>query len=216
MKVKRRTLGGLLAAVLATSLSVGLVPLAHAADEAPDVLVKRLSDEVLGAIKADKTLQSGDTSRLIALVDAKVMPHVNFARMTASAVGPAWRQATPEQRQRLQEEFKLLLVRTYAGALSQVSDETISMKPARGAPADNDVIVRTEVRGRGDPIQLDYRLERTPGQGAGWKIYNLNVLGVWLVETYRSQFTQEVNAKGIDGLIASMAERNRANAAKKS
>jgi phospholipid transport system substrate-binding protein len=149
------------------------------------------------------------------VVDAKIMPNVNFQRMTASAVGPAWREATPAQRERLQEEFKLLLVRTYSGALSQVSDEAISMKPLRGSPNDADVIVRSEIRGRGDPIQLEYRLEKTPGQGAGWKIYNLNVLGVWLVETYRSQFAQEINSKGVDGLIASLSERNKSNVGKK-
>jgi phospholipid transport system substrate-binding protein len=213
--MKRRTLGRLAAAVLATGLSLGLLPLAHAADEAPDALVKRLSDDVLGAIKADKSLQSGDTAKIAALVDSKVMPHVNFARMTASAVGPAWRQATPEQQKRLQDEFKTLLVRTYSGALSQVAEESITVKPLRAQPTDTEVVVRTEIRGRGDPIQLDYRLEKTPGQGAGWKIYNLNVLGVWLVETYRSQFAQEINAKGVDGLIASLSERNKANNGKK-
>jgi phospholipid transport system substrate-binding protein len=217
--MNRRSLGRLAAAVLATGLMTGLmtglVPLAHAADEAPeapDALIKRLSDEVLGIIKTDKSVQSGDISRIMTVVDAKIMPNVNFQRMTASAVGPAWRNATPAQRQRLQEEFKLLLVRTYSGALSQVSEETISMKPLRASPTDTDVVVRSEIRGRGDPIQLEYRLEKTP---AGWKIYNLNVLGVWLVETYRSQFTQEINAKGIDGLITSLAERNKANAGRK-
>lgn len=195
----------------------GSAPIAaHAADEAPDVLIKRLSEDVLDAIRADKTIQSGDVSRIVALVDSKIMPNVNFQRMTAAAVGPGWRQATPEQQKRLQEEFKILLVRTYAGALAQVSDQTISIKPLRAAPTDTELVVRTEVRGRGDPIQLEYRMEKTPGQGAGWKIYNLNVLGVWLVETYRSQFAQEINAKGIDGLIASLAERNRKNAGAKS
>jgi phospholipid transport system substrate-binding protein len=120
---------------------------------------------------------------------SKIMPNVNFQRMTASAVGPAWRQATPEQQKRLQEEFKTLLVRTYSGALAQVSDQTIQRSsPCAPLPEDKEVVVRTEVRGRGDPIQLDYRLEKTPGRAAGWKIFNLNVLGVWLVETYRSQF----------------------------
>ena len=132
--------------------------------------------------------------------------------MTASAVGPAWRQATPEQQKRLQEEFKILLVRTYAGALAQVNDQTILVKPLRAAAEDKDVLVRTEIVGRGDPIQLDYRLEKTPGDGAGWKIYNLNVLGVWLVETYRGQFAQEINAKGIEGLIQTLATRNKTNA----
>ena len=206
--MKRRTLGRMAAALLAGGMLSGAF--AQAADEAPDAMIKRLSDEVLTIIKTDKAVQSGDISRIMQVVDAKIMPNVNFQRMTASAVGPSWREASPEQRKRLQDEFKLLLVRTYSGALSQVSDESISMKPMRGSPGDTDVIVRSEIRGRGDPIQLDYRLEKT---ASGWKIYNLNVLGVWLVETYRSQFTQEVNAKGIDGLIASMAERNKANAA---
>ena len=149
--------------------------------------------------------------KLVLLVDERIMPNVNFPRMTASAVGPAWRQATPEQQKRLQDEFKTLLVRTYAGALSQVSTQTIVLKPLRSNPEDKEVLVRTEIKGGGDPIQLDYRLEKTAGQGAGWKIYNLNVLGVWLVETYKSQFTQEINAKGIDGLIGSIADRNKAN-----
>jgi len=139
---------------------------------------------------------------------------VNFQRMTASAVGPAWRQATPEQQKRLQEEFKILLVRSYAGALTQVSDQTILVRPMRAAAEDKEVVVRTEVKGRGDAIQLDYKLEKTPGEGAGWKIYNLNVLGVWLVETYRSQFAQEINAKGISGLIVTLTDRNKANAKK--
>lgn len=207
--MKRRSLGRLAAAVLATGLMAGVLPLAHA-QEAPDAMIKRLSDEVLGAIRKDPAIQAGDIGKVMALVDSKIMPNVNFPRMTASAVGPAWRQATPEQRQRLQQEFKLLLVRTYSGALSQVSEEQIQMKPMRSQPADTDVVVRSEIRGRGDPIQLEYRLEKTP---EGWKIYNLNVLGVWLVETYRSQFTQEINVKGLDGLIASLSERNKANAA---
>lgn len=210
--MNRRTLGRIAAAMLATGLFAGAVPLAHAADEAPDALIKRLSDDVLGAIKADKSLQSGDVARIVTLVDSKIMPNVNFTRMTASAVGPAWRQATPEQQKRLQDEFKTLLVRTYAGALSQIADESVSVKPLRAQPTDTEVVVRSEIRGRGDPIQLDYRMEKTPGQGAGWKIFNLNVLGVWLVETYRSQFAQEINAKGVDGLITSLTERNKTNA----
>lgn len=209
--MKRRVLVQLATGLLMLG-GMGLPPLALAADEAPDALVKRLSDEVLTAIKADKAVQAGDTSRVIALVDSMIMPNVNFQRMTAAAVGPAWRQATPEQRQRLQDEFKVLLVRTYAGALSQVNDQSVSLKPQRGLPTDTDVMVRTEVRGRGEPIQLDYRLEKTPGQGAGWRIYNINVLGVWLVETYRNQFAQEINSKGVDGLIAALAERNKSNA----
>jgi phospholipid transport system substrate-binding protein len=194
--------------------ALGLVPVASAADEAADALIKRLSTEVLEAIKADKQIKAGELSRVVALVDQRIMPSVNFQRMTASAVGRNWRQATPEQQARLQEEFKILLVRTYAGALAQVSDQSIAMKPMRAAPDDKEVVVRTEVRGHGDPVQLDYRLEKTPGQGAGWKIYDLNVLGVWLVETYRGQFAQEIGASGIDGLIATLSQRNKANAKK--
>ena len=213
-EMNRRNLGRIAAGFLAFGLFASAAPFALAADETPDGLVRRLSEDVLNAIKADKSIQAGDVTKVMTLVDSKIMPNVNFQRMTASAVGPAWRQATPEQQKRLQEEFKTLLVRTYSGALAQVNDEAISVKPMRSSPADTEVVVRTEIRGRGDPIQLDYRLEKMAGQGAGWKIYNLNVLGVWLVETYRSQFAQEINAKGVDGLIASLAERNKSNAKK--
>jgi phospholipid transport system substrate-binding protein len=211
--MQRRSLNIVAALWLAGASLLSAVP-AQAADEAPDALIKRLSTEVLDSIKADKNIQNGDMARIIALVDQKILPNLNFQRMTASAVGPAWRQASPDQQKRLQEEFKTLLVRTYAGALSQVSDQTIQVKPLRAAADDKEVVVRTEVKGRGDPIQLDYRLERTPGQGAGWQIFNLNVLGVWLVETYRSQFGQEINAKGLDGLITTLTERNKNNARK--
>ena len=212
--MKRRSLGHwaagvVLAVASATSMQV------FAADEAPDALVKRISTDVLDTIKADKSLQQGNVNKIMGLVDTKIMPNVNFQRMTASAVGPGWRQATPEQQKRLQDEFKTLLVRTYSGALAQVTnDQEISLKPFRAAADDKEVVVRTEVKGHGDPIQLDYRLEKTPGDGAGWKIFNLNVLGVWLVETYRSQFASEINAKGIDGLITTLTTRNQTNAKK--
>jgi phospholipid transport system substrate-binding protein len=135
------------------------------------------------------------------------MPHVDFQRMTASAVGRHWRQATPEQQKRLQEEFKTLIVRTYSGALSQVKPQTtVQLKPFRGAATDKEVIVRSEVRGAGDPVQLDYRLEKS---GDGWKVYDINVLGVWMIEQYRGMFQQEIGAGGIDGLITKLAERNK-------
>lgn len=185
-----------------------------AQDEAADAFIKRMSTEVLDVIKADKSMRGGDISKVVTLVDTRIMPHVDFQRMTASAVGPGWRQATPEQQKRLQDEFKILLVRTYSGALSQISDQVIAIKPLRAAPEDKEVVVRSEVRGSGDPIQLDYRLEKTPGQGTGWRIFNINVMGVWLVETYKSQFAQEINAKGVDGLIESLAARNKSNAKK--
>jgi phospholipid transport system substrate-binding protein len=178
--------------------------------KAPEALIKEVSTDVLEAVKADKTIQAGDVNKVIALVDAKVMPHVNFKRMTSSAVGRYWRQATPEQQVRLQEEFKTLLVRTYSGALAQVKDQTVQLKPMRSSPEDKEVVVKTEVKGKGDPLQLDYRLEKAEG---GWKIYDVNVLGVWLVENYKNSFAQEIGANGIDGLIAKMAERNKAAAA---
>ena len=214
--MNRRSLGRV-ALCIAASAAFSLPLSALAADEAPDALIKRLSADVLNTVKSDKAIQAGDLSKVIALVDKTVMPNVNFRRMTAAAVGPAWRQASAAQQQRLQDEFKTLLVRTYAGALAQVKDQTITIKPLRAAPEDKDVLVRSEVRGRGDPIQLDYRLEKTPGVGAGWKIYNLNVMGVWLVETYRSQFAQQINQsgnvqKGLEELIAALVERNQSNA----
>jgi len=177
------------------------------AQTAPDALIKQVSDEVIDTIKGDKAIQSGDVGKIIALVDTKVMPHVNFQRMTASAVGRHWKGATPEQQKRLQDEFKILIVRTYAGALTQVKDQTVQLKPLRAGADDSEVVVRTEVKGKGDPIQLDYRLEKS---GSTWKIYDVNVLGVWLVEQYRSSFAQEIGTGGVDGLIAKLAERNKA------
>jgi len=204
---RRRLLGLLL------SFSAFAAP-AWAADEAPDAFVRRFTSEMIDLVRNDKMIKAGDMNYIASVVDARVLPHLNFQRMTAAAVGPGWRQTTPEQKNRLQEEFKILLVRTYSGALTQISDQTVTVRPLRGAATDAEVLVRSELKGRGDPIQLDYRLEKTPGQGAGWKIYNLNVMGIWLIDTYRSQFAEEINAKGIDGLINTLAERNRSNAKK--
>jgi phospholipid transport system substrate-binding protein len=211
--LNRRLLVNLWVSLLGLSLLATTVPVL-AADMAADAFVKQLSDEVVDAIKGDKSLQAGNMTKLNALVDAKVMPHVNFRRITVSAVGPGWTKATPEQHKQLQEEFKILLLRTYVGALSQITDQTITVKPLRASPEDTEIVVRTEVRGKGEPIQLDYRLEKTPGVGSGWKIYNLNIMGVWLMETFRSQFAQEINAKGVDGLIATLKARNQSMAGK--
>ncbi|WP_295640847.1 phospholipid-binding protein MlaC [uncultured Methylibium sp.] len=202
-----------LARLAATGLvSLGLLQSPVRAEvQTPDALVKQVSTEVIDSVKADKAIQAGDLKKIMALVDAKVLPHVNFQRMTASAVGRYWRQASPEQQQKLQAEFKTLLVRTYSGALTQVRDQVVELRPLRSKPEDTEVVVRTEVKGRGDAIQLDYRLEKTSD---GWKIYDVNVLGVWLVENYRNSFAQEISANGIDGLIAKLAERNKAAAAK--
>ena len=211
--VQRRFFGRF---AIASALLLGAAALfvspARAADESPDALVQRISGDVLDTIKADKSIKAGEIDKIMLLVDSKIMPNVNFQRMTASAVGPAWRQATPEQQKRLQDEFKLLLVRTYSGALTQVGPQTtIGLKPFRGSATDKEVVVRTEVRGQGDPVQLDYRLANESG---AWKIYDVNVLGVWLVEQYRSSFSQEIGTNGLDGLIGKLAERNKAAAAK--
>ena len=201
---RRRALAALCGAAVSGLLCVAT----HAAGVVPpDALVRQISTEVIDTVKADREIQAGNIERIMALVDAKVMPHVNFQRMTAIAVGRPWRSATPEQRARLQAEFKTLLVRTYSGALTQVRDQTVQLRPMRARAEDEEVVVRTEVRGRGDPIQLDYRLEKTP---AGWKIYDVNVLGVWLADTsFKSQFAPVITNSGIDGLIANLAELNR-------
>ena len=210
--------------VLASALTLGVaVPLtalsahtATAADAttalAPDAFIKSITDEVFATVKSDKAIQQGDLRKVQAMVDTKIMPNVNLQRMTATAVGRSWRQATPEQQKRLQEEFKTLLVYTYAGAAAQIKDQTIEYKPMRGRPEDTEVVVRTLVRNKGDTIQLDYRLEKVDG---GWKIYDVNVLGAWLVQTYQSSFAQEVTASGVDGLIGKLVERNKQLAAKK-
>jgi phospholipid transport system substrate-binding protein len=182
------------------------------AQEAPDVFMQRLSSDMLDTVRKDPALKAGDLQKIAALVDTRLVEHINFRRMTASAVGPAWRQATPEQQKRLIEEFKVLLMRSYSGALAQVKDNyTIVVKPVRAVPTDTELVVRSELRGGNEPVAIDYRLEKTPDTASGWRIYNFNLLGVWLVDNYRTQFSQEINAKGVDGLIATLAERNKAN-----
>ena len=176
------------------------------AETAPDELIRQLSDDVISSVKADKAIQGGDVSKIIALVDAKVMPLVNFQLMTRNAVGRRWNEASAEQQKRLQDEFKTLLVRSYSGALTQVRNQTVEMKPPTLKLSDNEVEVRTLVVGGQEPIQLAYRLEKSTGP---WKIYNVNVLGSWLVENYRTVFAQQLSAGGIDGLIAFLAERNK-------
>lgn len=197
----------LMRALTAIALFAGLAANVIAADiKTPDALIREVSIDVIDTVKSDKSIQGGDLQKIIALVDVKVMPHINFKRMTATAAGRYWRQATPEQQQLLQEQFKTLLVRTYAGALTEVKDQTVVLKPLRAGADDTEVVVRTEVRGRGDPIQLDYRLEKTAN---GWRIYDVNVLGIWLADQYRNSFAQEIGAHGIDGLIKALTERNK-------
>jgi phospholipid transport system substrate-binding protein len=178
-----------------------------ASGEAPDVLVKRISNDVIETAKSDKDIQAGNTKKIMDLVDSKILPYVDFQRMTALAAGRHWREATPEQKTQLSNEFRSLLIHTYAGALSQIKNETVEFKPMRAEPADTEVEVRSQVNvTRGEPIQLNYRLAKGPN---GWKIFDINVLGAWLVETYKGTFATEISKGGIDGLIKKLAERNK-------
>ena len=176
--------------------------------EAPDVLVKRISQDVIDTAKADKGIQAGDINRVNALVETKILPYVDFQRMTSLAAGRHWRTATPDQQQRLSAEFRTLLVYTYSGALSQIKNETVDFKPLRASPDDTDVEVRSQVNvARGEPVLLNYRVAKSP---AGWKIYDINVMGAWLVETYKSSFNSEISKGGIDGLIKTLSDKNKA------
>ena len=196
---------------LLKKLSFALVAMFFAgyasAQEAPDALIKRISEEVMTIAKSDKDIQNGNPRRIQQVVDEKILPNVNFQRMTALAAGRYWRDATPDQQKQLTTEFRSLLMYTYSGAISQIRDQKLEYKPLRADPADTEVIVNTQVlQPRGEPIQLSYRLEKTP---AGWKIYDVNVLGAWLVETYKGSFSSEINKSGIDGLIKTLADRNK-------
>jgi phospholipid transport system substrate-binding protein len=197
---------------IATLAFVAAAP-AHAIEEKPDALVKRISQDVIDTAKADKDIQAGNQKKVMDLVESKILPYVDFQKMTAMAAGRFWREATPEQQKNLSAEFRNLLIFTYAGALSQIkSDQTVEFKPMRASDSDTDVEVRSQVNSaRGEPITLNYRLTKEP---AGWKIYDINVLGAWLVETYKSTFASEINKGGLDGLIKKLADRNKQLAAK--
>lgn len=196
----------LVAAAATVAFSTVLVAAPVAAAEAPDALVKRISNEVIDSVKADKDIQAGNRGKIMALVNEKILPYVDAEKMTQQAAGRHWRSATPEQKQKLTKEFRDLLVYTYAGALSTIKNETVEFKPMRGAPTDSDVEVRSQVNvARGEPITLNYRLSNDKGS---WKIYDVNVLGAWLVQTYTSTFNSEIGKSGIDGLIKRLADRN--------
>lgn len=182
------------------------------AQEAPDALVKRISNDVLDTAKSDKDIQGGNLKRITQLVEEKIIPSVDFERMTALAVGRHWREATDAQKQQLQSEFRKLLISTYAGALSQVRDQKIEFSPLRASPTDTDVEVRSQViQPRGEPIQISYRMEKV---ASGWKIYDVNVLGAWLIEAYKGTFSSEIDKGGIDGLIATLTNKNKQLAAR--
>lgn len=198
-------------ALAAVALAVN-VQAAPVGNEAPDVLVKRISQDVIDTAKSDKAIQAGDQKKVMDLVETKILPYVDFQRMTAEAAGRNWRTATPEQQKALQDQFRTLLVFTYSGALSQIKNETVDFKPLRADPADTEVEVRSQVNmARGEPVQLNYRVEKT---ASGWKIYDINVLGAWLVQTYQGTFTSEIAKGGVDGLIKALTAKNQALASK--
>jgi len=201
-----RTLGAAVAlAALALALPV------HA-EEAPDAMVKRVSQDMVATIKADPLIQAGNEARIREVIEVKLIPHFDFMRMTALAMGKNWRSATPEQQKQLSDEFKTLLVRTYSGALAKYRDEAIDYKPLRMNPADTDVTVRTVVmKSGGQPIQMDYSLTK----GAdGWKVFDVVISGVSLVTNYRDEFNEQIKSGGIDGLVKTLADRNKGVAAK--
>ncbi len=190
-------------------LAIALSAMQAHAQQAPDVLVKQTVEGLLTSIKADADIQAGNAPKLLQLVDKQILPNVDFEKTTRLAAGRHWRDATPAQQAALVKEFRATLVRTYSGAVSAVRPQTtVSMLPFRAQPADTDVVVRTTInQPNGEPIQVDYRLEKMASNT--WKIYDVNVLGVWLIQNYRNQFSQEITQKGFDGLVKTLADRNR-------
>ena len=193
--------------ILATMLALAF-PVAVLAEDAPDAMVKRVSDEVVAIIKSDKDMQSGNTAKVVELAEQKVLPHFDFERMTRLAVGRNWAQATDAQKQALIKDFRTLLVRTYSTSLSQYRNQTIEVKPSRVGPQDKDAVVRTAVvQQGGPPIPIDYSMEKADG---GWKVFDVVIDGASLVTTYRGTFNDQVQRGGLDGLIKALQERNRA------
>ena len=172
----------------------------------PDVLIKMVVTDVMTTVKSDPDIQKGNIPKIVDLVEKKIVPYTDMRRTTEMAMGPNWKKATPEQQAQLTSEFKNLLIRTYSGALSQLRDQTVQFKALRAAPDDKEVVVKTVVLGRGDPVPLDYRLEKTAN---GWKVYDMNIMGVWLVEAYRNQFSNQISQNGIDGLVKFLQDRNK-------
>lgn len=182
------------------------------AQETPDKMIQRISDEVIAAVVADKKIQNGDPRRIRQIVDEKISPNLDFERTTSLAAGRYWREASAEQKQQLQDEFRLLLIHTYAGAMAQIRDQKIEYLPFRADPADTDVAVHARVKSsRGEPLNFGYRLIKSAN---GWKVYDVNVMGVWLVQTYKESFSAEIQKSGIDGLIKALADKNKSLTAK--
>ena len=194
---------------LAALLLLAVAPVfAQTPDQAtaPDALIKSVVTDVMASVKADPEIQKGNIPKIVDLVEKKIVPYTDMRRTTEMAMGPNWKKATPEQQAQLTAEFKNLLIRTYSGALSQLRDQTVQFKAFRAAPDDKEVVVKTVVLGRGDPVPLDYRLEKTAN---GWKVYDMNIMGVWLVEAYRNQFSNQISQNGIEGLVKFLQDRNK-------
>jgi phospholipid transport system substrate-binding protein len=189
------------------------VPASAQTAEAPDALAKRVTEEVIAIIRTDKDIQAGNTKKVLDLVEAKVLPHFNFTRMTRLAVGPAWRQASSAQQQSLTNEFRTLLVHTYTSAFTQYRDQEVQYRPLKVQPADTEVVVRSLIKQTGgkDPIEINYSMEKTD---QGWKVYDVVIAGVSLVQNYRSSFNSEIQKSGIDGLIATLANKNKSQPGK--
>jgi len=193
--------------VIPALLLVSGAVFAQAPDQSsPEGLIKSVVTDVMASVKSDPEIQKGNIPRIVDLVDKKIVPYTDMRRTTEMAMGPNWKKASPEQQTQLVAEFKTLLIRTYSGALSQLRDQTVQFKPLRASPDDQEVVVRTVVLGHGDPVPLDYRMEKTP---AGWKVYDMNIMGVWLIEAYRNQFANQINQNGIDGLVKFLQDRNK-------
>ena len=178
----------------------------------PDGLIKFVVSDVMTSVKADKDIQAGNIPKIISLVEQKIVPYSDLEKTAQLAMGRNWSKASPEQQKQIAAEFKMLLIRTYSGAISQIRDQTVIYKPFRASPDDQEVVVRTQVINKGEPIQLDYRLMKTP---SGWKVYDINVLGAWLIEAYRNQFNNQIGQNGIDGLVKFLQDRNRSLASAK-
>jgi len=189
-------------------LLISCTAFAQTPDQAtpPDALIKMVVTDVMASVKSDPDIQKGNIPKIVELVEKKIVPYTDMIRTTEMAMGPNWKKATPEQQNQLVIEFKNLLIRTYSGALSQLRDQTVQFKALRAAPDDKEVVVKTVVLGRGDPVPLDYRLEKTD---KGWKVYDINIMGVWLIEAYRNQFSNQISQNGIDGLVKFLQDRNK-------
>ncbi|KNH09892.1 putative ABC transporter, auxiliary component YrbC [Candidatus Burkholderia brachyanthoides] len=179
---------------------------AQSADSSnPDALIKSVTQQVLDQIKSDKQIQSGDINEITKLVNEKILPYTDFTRTTRLVMGRNWNTATPEQQKQIVEQFKMLLIRTYSGVLAQVRNQTIQYKPFRASPDDTDVVVRSVVLNNGSPVELDYRLYKTP---QGWRVYDINVLGAWLIQAYQQQFNEQIQQHGVNGLVQFLTQRN--------